>query len=53
MTAPANWHDAACLKDLLNSVVTERPDSAGVVLAGRRLVPEWRKRKRVRRDRTA
>ncbi len=27
MTAPANWHDAACLEDLLNSVVTERPDS--------------------------
>ncbi len=27
MTAPANWHDAVCLEDLLNSVVTERPDS--------------------------
>ena len=26
MTAPANWHDAVCLEDLLNAVVVERPD---------------------------
>lgn len=26
MTAPANWHDAICLEDLLHSVVVERPD---------------------------
>jgi len=26
MTAPANWHDARCLEDLLHSVVVERPD---------------------------
>jgi putative transposase len=25
MTAPANWHDAVCLEDLLNAIVTERP----------------------------
>ncbi len=27
MTARANWHDAVCMEDLLNSVVTERPDT--------------------------
>jgi putative transposase len=27
MTAPANWHDAVCLEDLLYCVVVERPDS--------------------------
>ena len=26
MTAPANWHDAVCLEDLLNAVVVQRPD---------------------------
>jgi putative transposase len=25
MTAPANWHDARCLEDVLNAVVVERP----------------------------
>lgn len=25
-TAPANWHDATCLEDLLASVVVERPE---------------------------
>jgi putative transposase len=25
-TAPANWHDARCLEDVLNSIVVERPD---------------------------
>lgn len=25
-TAPANWHDAKCLEDVLNAVVTERPE---------------------------
>jgi putative transposase len=28
MTAPANWHDAVCLEDLLNAVVVERPTDA-------------------------
>ena len=27
MTAPANWHDAVCLEDLLEAVVVERPDT--------------------------
>jgi putative transposase len=26
MTAPANWHDAVCLEDLLYSLVVERPE---------------------------
>jgi putative transposase len=26
MTAPANWHDARCLEDVLCTVVVERPD---------------------------
>lgn len=26
MTAPANWHDAFCLEDLLYAVVVQRPD---------------------------
>lgn len=26
MTAPANWHDAVCLEDVLNAIVVERPE---------------------------
>lgn len=26
MTAPANWHDAKCLEDVLSAIVVERPD---------------------------
>ncbi len=27
MTAPANWHDAVCLEDLLKAIVVPRPDT--------------------------
>ena len=26
MTAPANWHDAVCLEDLLCAIVVDRPE---------------------------